>query len=148
MHKGSWTPLDRSTVAGKAKDRKAQCSENLAKSREKILHLPKSRKLLVQQNPTQLNSSSSLGYLEQRIMYSCHGRHTVQSSQCSGPHQDVLQTTLGCGPTAITLFCWRNQEKHLPHLRRALNSLLPFSILSLLSSHSPAFPLSNPIQVC
>lgn len=35
-------------------------------------------------------------------------------------------------------------EKQLPHVRKALNSPFPFSILSLLSSYSPSFPLSNP----
>lgn len=144
MHEGSWTLLDRSTAAAKAKDGKAQHPENLAKSRKKIPHLPKSIKFLVQQNPTQQSSSSSLGYLEQRVKYSCHGRHTVLSSQCSEPHQDMLWTTLGCYPTASTLFCWRNQDKQLPHLRKALNSPFPFSILSLLSSYSLSFPLSNP----
>lgn len=52
MHKGSWTFLDRSTATAKAKDGKAQHPENLAKSRKTIPHLPKSRKLLGQQNPT------------------------------------------------------------------------------------------------
>lgn len=39
MHKGSWTLLDRSTAAAKAKDGKAQHPENLARSRKKIPHL-------------------------------------------------------------------------------------------------------------
>lgn len=39
MHEGSWTLLDRSTAAAKAKDGKAQHPENLARSRKKIPHL-------------------------------------------------------------------------------------------------------------